>query len=1687
MNTVPVDAATIARCDRGLAFIDLEVDARNTIQACGILAGAYAQASPKEDIAVALSHLRLILTEPRLLVGHHARQFDLPYLVRCDTAFAHSPLIDTLELAVLALPLQQTHRLDKTYKLTPLSANLPLEDARATRDLLLELLPHLLVLPLPLWNGIRWILTCGTDDADYAYQRFFSEVLGLPDVDTVLLDQIPLAATKGMDSLVLAELLAQAPTTPFDQRFFLAALLCWSFACATMRTRTAFAPWLQAQPTFIALVERLWPVSVALDLAEPVLDAFGIDALTPLQSAAIAATLAGQRPLVILPTGGGKSLCFQLPAYLLAQRQQALTVVIAPLQALMHDQVAELEAHGLRLATCLTADLPRVERQARLDALWRGEKHLLYVSPEQLRAPSILALLQVRYPALWVIDEAHCQSQWGHDFRVDYARIPDVIQQLATATGRPLPRLALFTATAPPAVQEDLRTLFATAAMPLGPTIAAPLLRRHNVRLSVQLARGDRRAQILSALHEHLVPGDAAITYTATRQRTEALATWLEQQGITCRAFHAGIADADKRAILADFKAGRLNTVVATSAFGLGIHRAGVALIIHESLCATLETYLQETGRAGRDGRPAQAIMLWDPADADLLFTLQGQNQVSQNELRDLFTALRAARDTRFTSAVSTPFWLTAEEVLPHVELRRREHVLALGLHLLDRFRLIEQCKTSRTVLTATVLLPTLVDAQQQLRSHVQNQAIPTTRFPAFVRLVTALYAVHATVAQGGSTLTLEQLGDEADVRIRDLPAYLQELTAAGLCASQVPLQVQLIKGVRGDAQARLTRLIQLEDQLRMAINTARGESLVVTLSLTVLAGALAPIAGLAIRAPLLATLLELWHQQGKIHLVLRAPHVVQIRLHESLTLVHQDLAVALVDLLYTDLGTQTGTRLTIPLALETVLADISRRITRAVPTMVTLQQTLLWLSRLGVLRIIEGMRLVQPAFQVIVKSGVRIDSIDTAYRRLVEPYQQESAWRVHAVLAFARLTDDMAREAMLDAYLHLPRVAFLERYPLLGDPACRLPVVPELYDRIMTPLNPTQRAIVVANDPALAIIAGPGAGKTRTVVHRVACLLCIRRVPPQRVLVLAYNRQAVRELRLRLHRLLGPMSMGLRVVTFHGLALALLGRSVSREGWRDTDRFDHLITEATSLLTDGETDYDDDVAVRRATLVGAVEHIFIDEYQDVTPDLYHFIRAIAGAIPHEDDTRPVQVNLCVIGDDDQNVYAFNKANAVYLQRFAEEYRARSVLLTANYRSTEPIIAAANALIQHNRERSKKTEDEQVHIDLARLGSGGAPVRVIVANHPAVLADAVTAQVRDWIAAGIPPGEIAVLARWWEPLDRIRLLLERQNIRTLSLGQRRQGKRREPQLIQHLVVWRLITALSATPPPSWEATHTVTEWFIEHCAAWGHALSEPTVQRLIRLLREMDQERSSDDLDLVRPLSAEEVLTLLFEVSASGERTHDDDQVLTSSAHSAKGLEFARVILLNEGFTHLAEDDEAERRLFYVAMTRAKDELVIVAPDVRELDFVEEAGLHPTQVLLAQPQARVPHWFYSDLTLADVVLSYAATLQTQDRIQQLREGDILDIIGEKGRFLLATAEGTIIGALSSLAMETLSRRRIAPNVFTFAEGEVHVRHVVQWKDHEHDQQRWIVLPSIRVYREDAFASNDDVNALLHMT
>jgi len=353
---------------------------------------------------------------------------------------------------------------------------------------------------------------------------------------------------------------------------------------------------------------------------------FGLGAFRTGQAQVISSVLAGRNTVVVMPTGAGKSLCYQLPAMLLP----GVTVVVSPLIALMKDQVEQLEARGIA-ATVINSTLTESERAERIRRMRTGAYRLVYVAPERFRSHAFVEALQAAGVALLAVDEAHCISQWGHDFRPDYALLGQVRKKL-----RP-PRTVALTATATPEVRDDIvRSLLLK-----DPAVFVAGFDRPNLFLEVCPVSGDEDKR--AACAARVAEGGSGLIYCATRKAAESLHDALKTRGHPVVLYHAGMEEEDRRRAQDRFMSSSDAVAIATNAFGMGIDKADIRFVIHANIPRAVEAYYQEIGRAGRDGGPAHALLLFNHADVFTQERMIEGNHPSEAVISDVWNALVAA------------------------------------------------------------------------------------------------------------------------------------------------------------------------------------------------------------------------------------------------------------------------------------------------------------------------------------------------------------------------------------------------------------------------------------------------------------------------------------------------------------------------------------------------------------------------------------------------------------------------------------------------------------------------------------------------------------------------------------------------------------------------------------------------------------------------------------------------------------------------------------------------------------------------------------------------------------------------------------------------------------------------------------------------------------------------------------
>ena len=759
------------------------------------------------------------------VLGHNVVAFDQPALAALHPGLAlhRLPLIDTLELSPVAFPQNPYHRLVKDYKLCTTTRNDPVRDAELAYALFLDqsealrlrvtdhpdeaLCLHFLLATedgkgvANLFASLRRALRPSLADARAAWERMtrskvcitgqrqvVDQFLTNPDWHKPLAYVLAWLGVAGGNSVLPPWVSLSFPRVR-EAIAILRDSPCADPACS----------WCREQHDLEALLSRYFPG----------ITRFRSTPATPdgrsLQRAIVENGFAGRPTLAILPTGGGKSLCFQLPALARYYRSGSLTVVISPLQSLMKDQVDNLEARGVTCAGYLNNMLNPLERRAMLDKLRLGDLGLIFVAPEQFRSSTFANALKHREVGAWVFDEAHCLSKWGHDFRPDYLYVSRFIK--ARQKDKPSP-VFCFTATAKPDVVADICAHFEKR---LGFTLdrLEGGVSRENLSYEVRPVPVQAKyGEVLRLLQDALREDGGAIAFCARQKTVEELAQFLKEAGLACGHFHGGMLPTHKRTVQEAFLAGDLRVIVATNAFGMGVDKPDVRLVIHLDTPGSLENYLQEAGRAGRDQAPARCILLYDEADLDVQFRLLKNSRLTQHDIGAILKALRTIqRKDRSDGEVV----VTSGEILLEIPEAHRidpdasdaDTKVRIAVAWLEEARLLERHENRTNVFPGSLL----VASEDEARAILEKKLGPNTDIQPYLRILNIL--IQAEDDEGVST---DELMLATGQDSRTLQHMLRELDRWKLLSNDTEIGVTFYRDP--DTAQRLDELALLENAL---------------------------------------------------------------------------------------------------------------------------------------------------------------------------------------------------------------------------------------------------------------------------------------------------------------------------------------------------------------------------------------------------------------------------------------------------------------------------------------------------------------------------------------------------------------------------------------------------------------------------------------------------------------------------------------------------------------------------------------------------------------------------------------------------------------------------------------------------------------------------------------------------------
>ena len=1559
-------AASADHFAAGCLALDLEVGKKNNrIYAFAAVRNDGTSFHRRGDLASAWAELDAFAEGATYLLGHNLITFDLPHLqaARPDLRLLELPPVDTLRLNPLAFPRNPYHHLVKHYQdgqLVRERVNDPELDARLSLDLLADQRKALREAAPDLLIAWHWLTTMTTESAGSqpeeagaaGFDAFFATLRHAPrptagEAQEAIRERLAPTACRHQSRELLTRLERQG--------WALAYALAW---LSVAGGNSVMPPWVRHQfPAAGQLVRLLRDVPCtdpACDWCRERQDArkelkrwFGFADFRPeptdsdgkpMQQSIVEAAMAGVPVLGILPTGTGKSLCYQIPALSRYDKTGALTVVISPLVALMADQVTGLERHGIGCAVTVNGLLSLPERREALDRVRLGDAGILIIAPEQLRSVPVRQSLAQREIGAWVLDEAHCLSRWGHDFRPDYLYVTRFIHEKA-----PDAPVLCLTATAKPEVRQDILRHFRERADIRLRVFDGGANRTNLEFVVVQTTLGEKYAHIQQILEADLpreVAG-GAIVYCASRRQSEDIAAFLSGKNIAAQHFHAGLSPEIKKTVQQQFIDGELRVIVATNAFGMGIDKPDVRLVIHADIPGSLENYLQEAGRAGRDRASARCVLLYTPDDVEWQFGLSARSRLSRREIQGILKALRNLDRKKRTRGEVVA---TAGEILREDEDAAFERDSATddtrvrtAISWLEEAELLTREENRVQIFPSSLRVESVAEAARKLA----KRELPADYRASLQAIARAL--IDADPDEGIST---DELVGVSALTPEGVRHAMYDLEALGIANNDTALTAFVHVGVPRASRKRLAEATALENALIEALQEAAPDMTVGDTSTLHLRRVTQRLKDDGQSQALPESVWRLLRSissdgrddgagKGSLGLRRQDRETVRVTLQRDwqalaeTALRRRTAAQCLLDHLLGCLpsdsrGTDLLAETTLGKLMEVLKSDleVAAKVTDAQKRAKLLDRALLWLHEQEVVRLNKGLAVFRPAMSIHLAQEKRgFFNADFTPLRL---HYQDQVRQIHVMAEYAQRALGTMAEALRLAmdYFRLSQEDFLRRWlPNKGEDLAR-ETTPASWRSIVESLRNPRQQRIVADDREQAnvlVLAGPGSGKTRVLVHRIAYLLRVRRENPKSVLALAYNRHAAVEIRRRLAELVGNDADGVLVYTCHGLAMRLVGASFSDRAPVGDDTFKDVMRQAAALLR-GEGVPPEDVDEHRTRLLAGFRWILVDEYQDIDETQYELISALAGrTLANEDD----KLTLFAVGDDDQNIYAFAGASVRFIRRFERDYQAKPVFLTDNYRSTAHIVAAANATIEPAAERMKSGHPIRVDKARGKAPPGGVWERLDSVAHrrvqvlaaprgPIAQAQAAMAELqrlatlgKDWNWSAC-----AVIAREWQYLAPVRAWCEVHGV-PVELGNEHIPnfwRLRETQALCDWLRQRETGVVNLQMLRQWLARQRHTPWI-----EWLH--------------------EAADDIALEvggAEVPAGHCIEWLAEWGREARRRQRG--LLLVSAHRAKGLEFDHVVVLDGGWsnTNQGEDADAPRRLYYMAMTRARKTLALM-------------------------------------------------------------------------------------------------------------------------------------------------------------
>lgn len=1190
----------------------------------------------------------------------------------------------------------------------------------------------------------------------------------------------------------------------------------------------------------------------------------------PLQENAAKSAIAGESLLAIFPTGGGKSLTFQLPALMAGETVRGLTVVISPLQSLMKDQVENLEKKGISEAVYINGLLSPIERRNALERVESGEASLLYIAPEQLRSKTIEKVLMSRTLVRIVIDEAHCFSAWGQDFRIEYMFIGEFIKHLQECKGldTPIP-VSCFTATAKPKVISDICDYFRDR---LGITLKrfTTDAARTNLRYTVLFRTSDEdKYQTL----RNLLDGTKcpAIVYVTRTKAAEKIAERLGKDGFDAKAFHGQMEVNTKVKAQDDFMSGKVRIIVATSAFGMGVDKSDVGLVVHYEISDSLENYIQEAGRAGRDvNSQAECYVLYNDDDLNKHFILLNQTKLTLSEINQVWSAVKkltAKHDCIHISALEIARKAGWEEIRD-VETKVKSAIAAL-----ETAGYLRRGMNSPRIFATSIVPRNMDEASERIErcpDFTEDDKLDARRI--IKSLISERIRSRAGTAEAESRV--DYLSDMLGIETRKVISIVERMRVAGILAKDDDMTAYLRLG----QLRKFKYYIQLE---KFLVETVIGECTKFSLKEINEKAIASGIARSSVKD--IRTILFFWTIRHYIEKRPVTDDYIQIAAKVSASDLERQIAVrnsiaSFIVYRFKDNNKEEDGEVKVGFSLAGLVGDYND--SALFPEKIDVgmaEEALLFLAKTGILNLEGGFMVLYNKLQIerLKDSKCRYKKDD--YHNLDDFYKQRIQ-QIHIIGKYANMMVSDKNRAMeyVHDYFVLDFKAFIKKYfDSKEEKRIGRNVSERKYNELFGGLTQTQSAIINDNESRFIVVpAGPGSGKTYVLVRKLASLILLEDVKSEQLLMLTFSRAAAVEFKKRLRNLIGNAAEYVEIKTFHSYSFDILGRKGS------VDDSGHIVADAVEGILRGR--------VERSRITKSI--LVIDEAQDLGVQEFELVKEL---IRLNDDMRVIAV-----GDDDQNIYEFRGSDSGNMKSLITDYGASVYDMMENFRSSEAVVSISNNYVKGMSNRLKSAPI------ICRRSDRGC-VRLI---HHASL-DYEQAIVNE-ILSGAPGGTVCVLTATNDDALVISALLNKSGRRARLI------RSNDGFYLRDLAEFRFFLDTIREFDAACLDNDTWTksaEIVVEHFR--GSECLEMFRNCLEAFNEECPGRKYISDFE-----------NFLLESRLEDFSKSRSSEIIVSTIHKSKGCEYDNVYISLKG---LGDITDRERRMIYVGMTRAKNNLSV--------------------------------------------------------------------------------------------------------------------------------------------------------------